>query len=245
MNKKLRILLVLVGVGVAWLIGGCAEAPSAPTGLTPVQLEITVVSETPVSLEVDTKEAVNLNGKDGLELSNMAFLSGDRLNLYLYSGISVADVVKIHQDISKVEDVTDVRTVRLFINSPGGSAFAGLAIADLINQAQGRGWSVEAHSTGIIASAAVPILAVCSPRYAAPGTIFMVHEAALWKWPGRETASDIRAQQRLMDVLQIRYLTYLVDNSNLTFDEWVEKEKATTWFTADQAMQWGIVDEIR
>jgi ATP-dependent protease ClpP protease subunit len=73
----------------------------------------------------------------------------------------------------------------------------------------------------------------------------MVHEAALWKWPGRETASDIRAQQRLMDVLQIRYLTYLVDNSNLTFDEWVEKEKATTWFTADQAMQWGIVDEIR
>jgi len=242
--KKLSCIAMLAMFGVALTMGGCGSKPNKSAALTPVNLEITVVSEVPVSLDV-SDDSENLNGPDGLELSNMSFLSGGRLNTYLYSGLSVADVVKVHGDISKIEDNTDVRSMRLFINSPGGGAFAGLAIADLINQAQRRGWKIEANATGIIASAAVPVFVVCSPRYAAAGTIFMVHEAALWKWPGRETASDIRSQQEMMDVLQLRYLTYLVDNSNLSFGEWVEKEKATTWFTADKALSWGMVDEVR
>jgi ATP-dependent protease ClpP protease subunit len=243
--RKLSWIAMLAMFGIALIIGGCGpvDKPIISRSIVPLELKVTVVAGDPATVVVE--KADDLNGKDGLELSNMSFLSGGRLNTYLYSGLSVADVVKIHRDISKVEDNTDVRSMRLFINSPGGGAFAGLAIADLINQAQGRGWKIEANATGIIASAAVPVFVVCSPRYAAAGTIFMVHEAALWKWPGRETASDIRSQQEMMDVLQVRYLTYLVDNSNLTFDQWVEKEKATTWFTAAQALGWGLVDEVR
>jgi ATP-dependent protease ClpP protease subunit len=249
MNKKLRILSVLVGIGVAWLIGGCSGDPIISRSVVPLKLEITVVSGDPASVVVNEAKDImggsGLNSESGGELSNLSYISGGRLNTYLFSGMSVTDVVSIHKDISKVEDNTDIRTMRMFINSPGGSAFAGLAIADMINQARSRGWTVEANATGIVASAAVPVFAVCSPRYAAEGTLFMVHEAALWKWPGKETASDIRAQQKLMIVLQDQYLSYLVDNSNLSHDAWVEKERATTWFTADEALLWGLVDDIR
>jgi ATP-dependent Clp protease protease subunit len=164
----------------------------------------------------------------------------------LFSGLSVSDVTRLWQDIMYLAYETKIRTVKIFINSPGGDAFSGLALADLIMNAQQ--WfdiSFEAHAFGIIASAAVPPFAVCKKRFAASGTIFMVHEAALWKWPGRETASDIRSQNELMIMLQDRYLNYLVAHTNVSLDDWQAMEKKTTWFNADQAMELGLVDEIK
>jgi ATP-dependent protease ClpP protease subunit len=90
----------------------------------------------------------------------------------------------------------------------------------------------------------VPVFAVCDYRLAAPGTIFMVHEAALWKWPGRETASDIRSQNELMRLLRERYVDKLANNSKLDKAKWEELETKTTWFSAEKAMAWGLVDKI-
>jgi ATP-dependent protease ClpP protease subunit len=73
----------------------------------------------------------------------------------------------------------------------------------------------------------------------------MVHEAALWKWPGRETASDIRSQGKLMDLLQTLYLNKLVEHSkDMSFDDWVRMEEKTSWFSAETAMEIGILDYI-
>jgi ATP-dependent Clp protease protease subunit len=156
----------------------------------------------------------------------------------------VADVTRLWNDFVVLENNTDIREVNLFINSPGGDAFSGLALADQIERARRKGFKVTAHASGIIASAAVPVFAVCDVRLAAPGTIFMVHEAALWKWPGRETASDIRSQNELMHLLRDRYIGKLVDNSKLNKAKWEELEKKTTWFSADKALAWGLVDSI-
>ena len=172
---------------------------------------------------------------------------GQHAFLMIYAGLSVSDVKNLWQDIMYLAHKTDIQEVKLFINSPGGCAFSGLALADLIVRAQtDYGLNFEANASGIIASAAVPVFAVCNTRVAAAGTIFMVHEAALWKWPGRETSSDIRAQNELMILLQDRYLGYLVDHSNLSLEEWQVMEKATTWFSAEKAKnEIGIVDEIK
>jgi ATP-dependent protease ClpP protease subunit len=163
----------------------------------------------------------------------------------LFSGLSVSDVTRTWNDFTFFEYMTDIKEIHIFINSPGGDAFAGLALADQIERAKRKGFKITAHASGIIASAAVPVFAVCEKRYAAPGTIFMVHEAALWKWPGRETASDIRSQNDLMGLLRERYIGKLVQNSKVDEDKWAELEKKTTWFSAEKAMEWGLVDEIR
>jgi ATP-dependent protease ClpP protease subunit len=164
----------------------------------------------------------------------------------IFSGLSVSDVTRLWQDIMYLAYETKIKTVKMFLNSPGGDAFSGLALADMIMKAQTEyGITFEAHANGIIASAAVPPFAVCKKRYAALGTIFMVHEAALWKWPGRETASDIRSQNELMIMLQDRYLNYLVDHSSTSLDEWQAMEKKTTWFNVERAMKLGLVDEIK
>lgn len=177
------------------------------------------------------------------ELSYMSFVRDGTGYVKMFSGLSVSDVANLWNDLIIFESM-GVVNVELYINSPGGDAFSGLALADQIERAQRKGIKITAFASGIIASAAVPVLAVCGKRYATPGTIFMVHEAALWKWPGRETASDIRSQNELMGLLRERYIRKLVNNTNLTKEKWEELEKKTTWFSAEQAKEWGLVDSI-
>jgi len=177
-------------------------------------------------------------------LSGISFIAKDVAFTQIFSGLSTSDVQRFWNDVVVLERTTSIRELHIFINSPGGDAFTGLALADEIERAKQKGFKVTAHASGIVASAAVPVFAVCQERFAAPGTIFMVHEAALWKWPGRETASDIRSQNELMDLLRERYIGKLVENSKLTKAEWEQLEKKTTWFSAEKALEWGLVDRI-
>jgi ATP-dependent protease ClpP protease subunit len=178
-----------------------------------------------------------------MELSRLTGITSKGAYMKVFSGLSVADVISMWNDLIYLKDNTEIDNINMFINSPGGDAFAGMALSDLIIQAQEEwGFTFHAHASGIIASAAVPVFAVCKVRNARPGTIFMVHEAAIWKWPGRESASDIESQNKLMKILRDTYLGYMVNNSNLSYKEWRIMEKSTTWFTVDQARLWGLIE---
>jgi len=72
----------------------------------------------------------------------------------------------------------------------------------------------------------------------------MVHKTSLWKWPGRESASDIRSQNELLQLLRERYIGKLAAYSKLDIAKWEELEYKTTWFSAEKAMDWGLVDKI-
>jgi len=242
MMKKLWIVMLML----AFMFVGCLHTPGMEEPVAN-KLEISVASPDKVNLEVcegrDRDSLEILHSDEGLlKLSHMSNVTDNKLNHYIFSGISTSDYVRLIKDTLLVEDLTDIRHMRLFLNSGGGNAFTGLAIADKIISMRKDGWTVEVHGSGIVASAAVPIFAVCRPRAASPGTMFMVHEAALFKWPGRETASDIAAQNELMLMLRSRYLKFLVDNSNVSPEEWRIKERMTTWFTTDQAREWGMID---
>ena len=245
MFKKF-FLLVVSGL---FLIS-CATMPTSSTPPAPQEVLVKVQAEDPtkVTVKEDPKvERVNRSmevpNPEG-RLSQLSFISKDKAFVKIFSGLSVADVTRLWNDLVVLENNTEIRDVNLFINSPGGDAFSGLALADQIERARRKGFKITAHASGIIASAAVPVFAVCDVRLAAPGTIFMVHEAALWKWPGRETASDIRSQNELMHLLRDRYIGKLVDNSKLNKNKWEELEKKTTWFSANKALNWGLVDSI-
>jgi ATP-dependent protease ClpP protease subunit len=203
-----------------------------------------VVPEQPKKPDVNY-DSHYLNNEYGRKLSALSFITPKTVVIKLFSGISVADFVKIHDDFRKLKDYTDFRDVTLVINSPGGSAFDGLSIASLILSYRDAGFTIRAQGFGIIASAAVPILSVCSPRYVAPGTLIMVHEAALWKWPGRETQSDIKSQDYLMTLLNDRYVSFLVENTTTTDADWRKMIKATTWMTPEKAKTLGLVDEVK
>ena len=242
-----RKIFVFFALGI--FLVSCAGMPSNRPPRQPQEVLVKVQATDPAKVTVSEqpKERVNKSmevpNPEG-RLSQLSFISKDKAFVKIFSGLSVADVTRLWNDLVVLENNTEIRDVNLFINSPGGDAFSGLALADQIERARRKGFKITAHASGIIASAAVPVFAVCDVRLAAPGTIFMVHEAALWKWPGRETASDIRSQNELMHLLRDRYIGKLVDNSNLDKTKWEELEKKTTWFSANKALNWGLVDSI-
>ena len=242
---KRFILVAFFGV----FLVNCANMP--PPGQTqPQEVIVKVQAADPAKVKItqsDDKERVTKSmevpNQEG-HLSQLSFISQNKAFVKIFSGLSVSDVTRLWNDLVVLEENTNIRDVNLFINSPGGDAFSGLALADQIERARRKGFRITAHASGIVASAAVPVFAVCNERLAAPGTIFMVHEAALWKWPGRETASDIRSQNDLMSLLRERYIGKLTANSKLEKSKWEELEKKTTWFSAEKAMDWGLVDKI-
>ena len=242
MARKLFIFFIF-----SIFLVSCASMPNNAPPPQEVVVKVQAADPTKVSVEEKEKERVNKSmevpNPEG-RLSQLSFISKDKSFVKIFSGLSVADVTRLWNDLCVLENNTAIRDVNLFINSPGGDAFSGLALADQIERARRKGFKITAHASGIIASAAVPVFAVCDVRLAAPGTIFMVHEAALWKWPGRETASDIRSQNELMHLLRDRYIGKLVDNSKLNKTKWEELEKKTTWFSANKALNWGLVDSI-
>jgi ATP-dependent Clp protease protease subunit len=240
MFKKI-VLITVFGI----ILINCAAMGKQPAPPTEVIVKVRVVKPA----NVDAKTGNNINksmevpNPEG-SLSQLSFISNDKAFVKIFSGLSVSDVTRLWNDLVYLENSTNIREVNLFINSPGGDAFSGLALADQIERARRRGFHITAHASGIIASAAVPVFAACDVRLAAPGTIFMVHEASLWKWPGRETASDIRSQNELMVLLRERYIGKLANYSKLDRAKWEELENKTTWFSAEKAKKWGLVDKI-
>ena len=227
------------------LLLGCTTM--GPRPLPPQEVIVKFQAVEPANVDAKTGDQINKSMKipnpEG-SLSQLSFISKNKAFVKIFSGLSVSDVTRLWNDLVFLENSTNIREVNLFINSPGGDAFSGLALADQIERAKRRGFHITAHASGIIASAAVPVFAVCDVRLAAPGTIFMVHEASLWKWPGRETASDIRSQNELMGLLRERYIGKLANYSKLDQEKWEELENKTTWFSAEKAKKWGLVDKI-
>lgn len=241
-----RIISILAALSLI----ACATSPNAIHPTTPQEVVLKIESNQPI-------ERINLESpkdKDeisksmtvenrGPQLSPLTFATENMAFMGLWSGLSSYDQQKVWNDFTVLEKTTNIRDVVVYISSPGGSAFDGLGIADQIERAISKGFRVRAHASGMIASAAVPIFAVCSERYAAPATTFMVHEAAMFKW-GFETARDIRSQGEMMEILRNRYFEKLIKHSKLTREDLERMESRTTWFNVQQAMDWGLVDKI-
>ena len=187
---------------------------------------------------VETREMPNEGG-----ILGSTFIEDGKAYMYIYLTITGYTAKEFWNDIT-ILNMRGIKDVHLYLSSGGGSATAGLALADLIEAAKNKGFNIEAHASGIIASATVPVFAVCSKRYAAEGTIFMVHEASIFKYFSNESKSDIRSQNALMELLTTKYMDKLIKYSNLTLKQWEEYERETTWFDAKKAKEWGLVDEI-
>jgi ATP-dependent protease ClpP protease subunit len=240
MFKKTLFLIVF-----PILVVGCAAVQPQPPPPQEVVVKVQAAEPTDVNVHNgdNIQKSMQIRNQEGT-LSNLSFICKDEAYVKIFSALSVADVTNMWNDICVLSKTTNIRNLNLFINSPGGDAFSGLALADQIERAKKSGFRVTAHASGIVASAAVPVFAVCNVRLAAPGTIFMVHETSIWKWPGRETASDIRSQNRLMSLLRDRYIAKLTQYSALDREAWEDLEHKTTWFSAEKAKSWGLVDKI-
>jgi ATP-dependent protease ClpP protease subunit len=232
-------------VGLCLAAAGCAAQAGQPqkTSVQEVLVRVEAADPAKVSVAPDRIQKSTQLRNPELELSSSSGVLGGKGYIQLASGLSTYDASALWRDLAVLEHM-GVQEVDLYVFSGGGSVFAGLALADELERAQRRGFKITAHARGIIASATVPIVAVCQRRIATRGTSFMVHEAKIFKFLDSETAKDLRSQQEMMELTRQRYLETLARRSKRSLAEWAAMEDRTTWFSAEQALAWGLVDEL-
>jgi ATP-dependent Clp protease protease subunit len=133
------------------------------------------------------------------------------------------------------------RDIEIYINSPGGSFTALTAIYDTMRYIKP---DVRTVCLGQAASAAAVILAAGTKgkRLALPNSRILIHQPATEGGYGQ--SSDIEIQAR--EILRIRSLMeqMLAEDTGKTTEEVSRDIERDKYLTADQALEYGIIDEV-
>lgn len=129
------------------------------------------------------------------------------------------------------------------LNSEGGSPFAAIALADTISDIQEQGCEVHAVARGQVASAAIFPWLVCARRAASRDCLFMVHGATdhgMGDYVSQE--SELQASKMLLNLMAER----IANRSDKDVAYWkrVLRSNKPNYYTADKAMELGLVDAI-
>ena len=176
-------------------------------------------------------------------LSDMTKVSGNIATIMIYDEISYQDVNLVN-DLAVLEGQTEIRNVRVWVDSYGGLAHTGFAVADIINTAEKNGFTFTCRADGMVASIAVPIFLACDDRAIGPGTMFMVHEAQSAN--GQNTTRlGAEALRSMMELNTARYIDVLTsETKEKSRDKWEEWIRRTTWFNAERAVELGLAHRI-
>ncbi len=151
---------------------------------------------------------------------------------------SVANVVIAQLLFLSAEDPK--KDIYLYINSPGGSVSAGLAILDTMNFVKP---DIATVTVGIAASAAAVILSAGKKgkRFALPNSEVMIHQVM----GGVEgQASDIAIAAKHILRTKENLNKILAKNTGKSVDQVEKDAERDYWMTSDEAKKYGIIDEI-
>ncbi|MEX2423766.1 MAG: ATP-dependent Clp protease proteolytic subunit [Acidimicrobiia bacterium] len=160
----------------------------------------------------------------------------------IFLGTPIDDTVAnlIMAQMLHLESEDPDKDIFLYINSPGGSITSLFAIYDTMQYIKP---DVNTVCMGMAASAAAVILAGGAPgkRFALPHARVMLHQP---HGGAQGQASDIEIQARLIVQMREQLNQILADHSGQDYDKVVIDTERDYWMMAQQAKEYGIVDEV-
>jgi ATP-dependent Clp protease protease subunit len=130
--------------------------------------------------------------------------------------------------------------ISLYINSPGGSVSAGLAIYDVMQYVPN---DIATYAMGMAASMGQFLLCAGTPgkRYALPHAQILMHQPS---GGIGGTASDIRIQAEQMIYIKRTLAERIAAHTGQTVEQIETDSDRDRWFTADEAKDYGFVDQV-
>ncbi len=132
------------------------------------------------------------------------------------------------------------KDISIYINSPGGSVYAGLGIYDTM---QFIGCDVQTICTGMAASMAAVLLVAGAKgkRSALTHSRVMIHQPM---GGAQGQASDIEITAREIQKLKKELYTIIADHSETDFKKvWADSDR-DYWMTATEAKEYGMIDQV-
>jgi len=170
--------------------------------------------------------------KDWYRIENK---SGAPSEVYIYDEIGGFGVTSgtFLNDIRGLEG-----PVALHLNSPGGDVFDGLAIYQALKN---RTEETTVHVDGLAASIASVIAMGADKVIMAPKAQLMIHEGFT---AAVGDAADMRKLADLLDRTSDNIASVYTDKAGGTVDFWRNRMREETWYSAQEALDAGLVDEV-
>lgn len=178
------------------------------------------------------------------EVVNSTADTGVEATIYLYDMIVSNDwEAEWYGGVTPMMFITELAnitadTVHLRINSPGGDVFGARVIEQAIRESNK---TIIAHIDGYCASAATYIALACSKVIIASGGMFMIHNAWTMAWGDK---TDLTKTATLLGKIDSTLAATYAAKTGKTVEEIAAYMDAETWFTAQEAVDVGFVDEI-
>ena len=177
-----------------------------------------------------------------LNVTQLDVFSRLMMDRIIFLGTEVNDYTAnvLQAQMLYLDSVDSAKDISIYINSPGGSVYAGLGIYDTM---QFINSDVQTICTGMAASMAAVLLVAGKEgkRSALPHSRIMIHQPM---GGAQGQASDIEITAREIQKLKKELYTIISDHSHQPFDKvWADSDR-DYWMTAEEAKEYGMVDEV-
>ena len=140
--------------------------------------------------------------------------------------------------IFKLKYGCDSPPLRLFVNSYGGSVFAGFSIMDTI-----KNCTIPVHSyiDGSVASAGTLISVVANKRFIFENSFMLIHQLSSSMWGNYEAMKD---EMENLDLIMDRIKKIYKERTSMNTRQITAALKKDKWFDSEKCLELGLVDEI-
>lgn len=177
-----------------------------------------------------------------LNMTQMDVFSRLMMDRIIFLGTQVDDYTAnvIQAQLLYLDSSDPGKDVSIYINSPGGSVYAGLGIYDTMQYIQS---DVSTICTGMAASMAAVLMVAGEKgkRYALKHSRIMIHQP-LGGVQGQ--ASDIEITAREILKLKQELYTIIADHSGQPYEKVEADSDRDHWMTSTEALEYGMIDNI-
>ena len=165
-------------------------------------------------------------------LNDRIIFLGEDVNAHTANLVVAQLLFLAHEDPKK--------DIKLYINSPGGSVYDGLAIIDTMNYIEP---DVQTIGIGLQASMGAMLLSCGAKgkRFALPNARVMIHQPSSGT-QGKITDQEIMLKEGIF--LKKRLAEILAKNTGKKVDQIIKEMDRDNWMSADEAKDYGIIDEV-
>ena len=177
-----------------------------------------------------------------LNVTQMDVFSRLMMDRIIFLGTQIDDYTAnvIQAQLLYLDSSDPGKDISIYLNSPGGSVYAGLGIYDTM---QYIGCDVATICTGMAASMAAVLLVAGTKgkRSALPHGRVMIHQPM---GGAQGQASDIEITAREIQKLKKELYTIIADHSGHSFEKIEKDSDRDYWMIAQEAKEYGMIDEV-
>lgn len=177
-----------------------------------------------------------------LNVATMDVFSRLMMDRIIFLGVPIDDYVAniIQAQLLFLESVDAKKDIQIYLNTPGGSVYAGLGIYDTMQYIKP---DVATICTGMAASMGAVLLCAGEKgkRTALPHSRILIHQPM---GGAQGQASDIEITAQQIQILKKELYDIIAKHSNQPYKKIWKDADRDYWMTADAAKTYGMIDEV-